>query len=78
MSVETHWICDVCGKREVTTGERGPDRNETGIQHWFTVTLSIGHIQGRTSTQYKYGYACSAECVAVVVEHLKKEIMKKF
>lgn len=76
--IETHWICDVCGKR-VVEKESVENVNETGIQDWYTVTLNIGRVKdpiNRKST-YKFGYSCSDDCVAKVIDYLKEKSLKE-
>lgn len=82
MAVETHWICDVCGKRVIETGET-KNANETGIRDWYAVNLSVGMVKDPIGGPrvYKLGYACGDRCLEKVIEWLKeksvKEIQKK-
>ena len=78
MSVETHWICDVCGGRVISTSQT-KDVNESGIKKWFVVNLSISKVRDSFSNPrvYKYGYACSEKCLDAVIDWMKKASTKE-
>lgn len=73
MSVETHWICDVCKKRVIKSSQT-EDVNESEIKKWFAINLTVSHVQDPIGGKraYKYGYACSEECLKRVIDWLKK------
>ena len=77
--IETHWICDVCGKRTIGSGDT-ENVNETEIQEWYVVSLQIGRVRGSfsgPSQLHKHGYACSDKCVRQVADDLRELGMKR-
>jgi len=82
MAVETHWICDVCSKRIVKSSQT-EDRCESEIKDWFVVNLRISKVANPITEKavYKFGYACSRNCLKEVISWLKKlaekEILKE-
>lgn len=78
MAVETHWICDVCNKR-IIKSDNDKDVNESGIKRWFVVNLNIHHVEDpiKGKRAFKYGYACSEECLNAVIDWMKKLTIKE-
>lgn len=74
MAIETHWICDVCGKRVVKSSEH-QDVNESGIKDWFSISLHINSVKNPLSSEKRfvqYGYACSQKCLDKVIFHMQQ------
>lgn len=75
MAVETHWICDVCGKR-IIRRDKVKDVNESLIQNWFCVRLHLNRFNSIKPEENisDYAYACSDECCKKVIDGFKKMI----
>lgn len=74
MTVETHWICDVCGAREIRSSDH-ENVNETGIKEWFIIGLDVRPVKNPLDSGrkfHKYGYACSLKCIDRVITRMKK------
>ncbi len=76
MSVETHYVCDVCGKRQQEVGQNKSEE----LRNWWGVNVHLSNVYNALEKQNfptsQWGYVCSMECMEKLIEKMKGLINK--
>ena len=76
MSVETHYICEVCDKVAIRR-DRDSKKESDNIGGWFTLTISANMMSSMSTEKrtYKIGQVCSVECMEAYFETVKQLVI---
>ena len=74
MSVETHYICEVCNNVAI---RRTKTEDSDDIGKWFTLTVSANMMSSMSTEKrtYQIGQVCSVKCMEEYFETVKKLVL---